>query len=79
MRTILIGTFQHKSSATFWNVVSSKAPLHGNPIVCWKFLHVLHKLMREGHHNVLVESLKHRYVKGGSTWPNPELTSLTCN
>jgi len=60
MRTILIGTFQHKSSATFWNVVSSKAPLHGNPIVCWKFLHVLHKLMREGHHNVLVESLKHR-------------------
>ena len=60
MRTILIGTFQHKTSATFWSLVSSKAPLHGNPIVCWKFFHVLHKLMREGHQKVLSESLKHK-------------------
>ena len=29
-----------------WQLVSSKAPLHGNPIVCWKFLHVLHKVSR---------------------------------
>ena len=60
MRTILIGTFQRKTSTTFWNLVSSKAPLHGNPIVCWKFFHVLHKLMREGHEMVMPECLRHR-------------------
>ena len=60
MRTILIGTFQHKSSNTFWSLVCSKAPLHGNPIVCWKFLHVLHKLLREGHQVTLSESYKHK-------------------
>ena len=60
MRTILIGTFQQKSSATFWNLVSSKVPLHGQQIVCWKFLHVLHKLMREGHPRVLGEAVKHK-------------------
>jgi len=60
MRTILIGTFQQKSSTTFWNIVSSKVPLHGQQITCWKFLHVLHKLMREGHPRVLSEALKHK-------------------
>ena len=60
MRTILIGTFQQKSSLTFWNLVSSKVPLHGQQITCWKFLHVLHKLMREGHPRVLGEASKHK-------------------
>ena len=59
-----------------WQLVSSKAPLHGNPIVCWKFLHVLHKVtctfqgpvchtrttqvIREGHPNCVKEAGKHR-------------------
>ena len=45
VRTIIIGTFKQRSSKMFWHLVSSKAPLHGNPIVCWKFLHVLHKVI----------------------------------
>ena len=44
VRTIIIGTFKQRSSKMLWQLVSSKAPLHGNPIVCWKFLHVLHKV-----------------------------------
>jgi len=60
VRTIIIGTFKQKTSQTFWNLVSSKAPLHGNPIVCWKFLHILHKMLREGHHRVVVESIRHK-------------------
>ena len=45
VRTIIIGTFKQRSSKMLWQLVSSKAPLHGNPIVCWKFLHVLHKVI----------------------------------
>jgi len=60
VRTIIIGTFKQKTSQSFWNLVSSKAPLHGNPIVCWKFLHILHKMLREGHPRVVAESIRHK-------------------
>ena len=35
----------------FWTI-GSKMPVQANPIVCWKFLQVIHKLMRDGHPNV---------------------------
>merc|ERR1719347_1110773 len=60
VRTIIIGTFKQKNSIIFWNLVSSKAPLHGNPIVCWKFLHILHKILREGHQRSVHEALRHK-------------------
>lgn len=53
MKAAIIGTFNEKGAGTFWNVVM-KLPLQGNPIVCWKFCHVLHKVLREGHPNVRV-------------------------
>jgi len=59
LRTIIIGTFKQKSTQVFWTLVSTKAPLHGNPIVCWKFLHVLHKVLREGHERSVKEALRH--------------------
>lgn len=54
-KAAIIGTFNEKGAGTFWNVVM-KLPLQGNPIACWKFCHVLHKVLREGHSNVRVVS-----------------------
>lgn len=53
IKAAIIGTFNEKGAGTFWNVVM-KLPLQGNPIVCWKFCHVLHKVLREGHPHVRV-------------------------
>ncbi len=52
----LLGTHTEKGAGTFWDNVS-RLPLEGNPIVAWKFCHVFHKLMREGHSHVSVDSL----------------------
>ena len=48
---LIIGTFQTKSAHLFWGIVRN-LQLQENPIVCWKFCHVLHKLLREGHRKV---------------------------
>ncbi|GFY68064.1 huntingtin-interacting protein 1 [Trichonephila inaurata madagascariensis] len=59
VRSAIIGTFTEKGAGTFWGVVM-KLPLQGNPIVCWKFCHVLHKVIREGHHNAILDSQKYQ-------------------
>ncbi|GFT58908.1 huntingtin-interacting protein 1 [Nephila pilipes] len=59
VRSAIIGTFTEKGAGTFWSVVM-KLPLQGNPIVCWKFCHVLHKVIREGHHNAILDSQKYQ-------------------
>ncbi|KAL0272699.1 UNVERIFIED_CONTAM: hypothetical protein PYX00_005571 [Menopon gallinae] len=59
VRSTIIGTYQEKDGKTFWLVVS-KLPLQDNRIVAWKFCHVLHKVLREGHPQVLVHSQRHR-------------------
>lgn len=51
----IIGTFQTQSSDIFWSNIL-RLPIHGNPIVAWKFCHTFHKLLREGHSNVLVKA-----------------------
>ncbi|XP_077995504.1 huntingtin-interacting protein 1-like isoform X2 [Glandiceps talaboti] len=58
-RSAIIGTFQEKGAGTFWAVVG-KLPLQGNPIVCWKFCHVCHKVLREGHPNAITDSQKYK-------------------
>lgn len=57
-RTAILGTHNDRSSVVFWNVVT-RLPLQGNQIVCWKFCHVLHKLLRDGYPTVLQESVKY--------------------
>ena len=52
----LIGTHKDKSSALFWKIVTQHVQLQGNPVVCWKFLHVVHRLLRDGHPNVCATS-----------------------
>ena len=48
----LIGTHKDHSSALFWRIVTQHVDLQANPVVCWKFCHVVHRLMRDGHPKV---------------------------
>ncbi|XP_067687784.1 huntingtin-interacting protein 1-like isoform X6 [Haliotis asinina] len=59
VRNTILGTFQDNGGGMFWTV-ATKLPVQGNPIVCWKFLHVLHKILRDGHPNVIIDSMKYR-------------------
>ncbi|ESO08317.1 hypothetical protein HELRODRAFT_169122 [Helobdella robusta] len=54
-RIVVIASHKEKSSLTYWSIVR-RLPLQDNPLVAWKFCHVTHKLLRDGHKNVLPES-----------------------
>lgn len=47
----VLGTHHEKGAQTFWSVVN-RLPLSSNAVLCWKFCHVFHKLLRDGHPNV---------------------------
>ncbi|XP_059171925.1 huntingtin-interacting protein 1-like isoform X2 [Physella acuta] len=57
-RSAILGTFQDQGGNMFWSI-ASKMPVQANPIVAWKFLQVIHKLMRDGHANVVPDSVKY--------------------
>ncbi|XP_043482205.1 huntingtin-interacting protein 1 isoform X2 [Leptopilina heterotoma] len=59
VRSAIIGTYQEKSGALFWMFIL-RQPLQENRIVAWKFCHVLHKVLREGHPQVIPDSQPHR-------------------
>ncbi|CAL1534396.1 unnamed protein product [Lymnaea stagnalis] len=61
VRNVVLGTFQDNGGTMFW-AIASKMPHQANPIVCWKFLQVIHKLMRDGHPNVVQESVKYAHL-----------------
>ncbi|KAM4647889.1 huntingtin-interacting protein 1 isoform 3-T3 [Amazona ochrocephala] len=62
-RTCILGTHHEKGAQTFWSVVN-RLPLSGNAVLCWKFCHVFHKLLRDGHSNVLKDSLRYKNELG---------------
>lgn len=62
VRRILIGTHQDHSAGIFWSQTVRKAQLQENPIICWKFCHVLHKVLREGYRKSLAESYTFRSI-----------------
>lgn len=60
VRRIIIGTYQERSSVTFWNIIRRRAPIQDNAIVAWKFCHVLHKVLREGYRKCIADSYVHK-------------------
>ncbi|EPQ14535.1 Huntingtin-interacting protein 1 [Myotis brandtii] len=52
-------TDPERGAQTFWSVVN-RLPLSSNAVLCWKFCHVFHKLLRDGHPNVLKDSLRYK-------------------
>ncbi|GJQ85262.1 putative actin binding protein [Trypoxylus dichotomus] len=59
VRSAIIGTFQQQGAHIFWSI-SLRLPTLEDRIVAWKFCHVLHKVLREGHPLCLVHSQRHR-------------------
>ena len=47
----IIGTHKNQGALLFWSIAVG-LPLQGNPVTCWKFCHVVHKVLREGHRQV---------------------------
>ncbi|XP_017269454.1 huntingtin interacting protein 1 related b [Kryptolebias marmoratus] len=68
-RRIILGTHREKGAYTFWSY-SLGFPLASSSILCWKFCHVLHKVLRDGHRNVLQDCMRHHssLVEVGKLW-----------
>nr|XP_055052160.1 huntingtin-interacting protein 1 isoform X1 [Misgurnus anguillicaudatus] len=58
-RTCILGTHHEKGAHTFWLAVN-RLPLSSNAVLCWKFCHVFHKLLRDGHPSVIKDSMRHK-------------------
>ncbi|XP_015273136.1 PREDICTED: huntingtin-interacting protein 1-related protein [Gekko japonicus] len=58
-RRIILGTHHEKGAFTFWSYAIG-LPLPSSAILSWKFCHVLHKVLRDGHLNVLQDCQRYR-------------------
>lgn len=58
-RRIILGTHHEKGAFTFWSYAIG-LPLPSSSILSWKFCHVLHKVLRDGHQNVLADCQRYR-------------------
>ncbi|XP_016386125.1 huntingtin-interacting protein 1-related protein-like [Sinocyclocheilus rhinocerous] len=70
-RNIILGTHKEGGAVTFWSHAVS-LPLSSNAILSWKFCHVVHKLLRDGHPNTLRDSRGHTASirQMGTLWGN---------
>ncbi|KAA8592207.1 hypothetical protein FQN60_017662 [Etheostoma spectabile] len=70
-RRIILGTHTEKGAFTFWSYALG-FPLASSSILSWKFCHVLHKILRDGHRNVLQDCMRHHssLVEIGKMWSN---------
>ncbi|XP_012718852.2 huntingtin-interacting protein 1-related protein [Fundulus heteroclitus] len=68
-RRIILGTHREKGAFTFWSY-SQGFPLGTSSLLCWKFCHVLHKILRDGHRNVLQDCMRHydSLAETGKVW-----------
>ncbi len=58
-RAAIIGTFHTQGAHSLW-AVCLRQPLQDNRITAWKFCHLLHKVLREGHPLCCQHSMRHR-------------------
>ena len=54
----IMGTFIYHGSSIFWRNVKDYASLHGNEVVCWKFLVILYRILQDGQANAVRDSLE---------------------
>ncbi|XP_055619994.1 huntingtin-interacting protein 1 isoform X2 [Toxorhynchites rutilus septentrionalis] len=69
VRASIIGTFHSRGGHAFW-AIAIRQPIQENRIVAWKFCHLLHKILREGHPNCCQHSMRHRgmLMEAGKLW-----------
>uniref|UniRef100_A0A1A9WDG6 I/LWEQ domain-containing protein n=1 Tax=Glossina brevipalpis TaxID=37001 RepID=A0A1A9WDG6_9MUSC len=58
-RNVIIATYRTKELKSFWSIIT-RQPLMVHRFTAWKFCHMLHKVMREGHPISLKQSLIHK-------------------
>ncbi|TNM89643.1 hypothetical protein fugu_003877 [Takifugu bimaculatus] len=70
-RRIILGTHREKGAHTFWSYALG-LPLASSSVLSWKFCHVVHKVLRDGHANVLQDCMRHHssIVEVGKLWGN---------
>uniref|UniRef100_A0A8C5C8M7 Huntingtin interacting protein 1 related n=1 Tax=Gadus morhua TaxID=8049 RepID=A0A8C5C8M7_GADMO len=68
-RRIILGTHREKGAYTFWSYALG-LPLASSSILSWKFCHVLHKVLRDGHQNSLQDCMRHHssLIEIGQLW-----------
>jgi huntingtin interacting protein 1 len=54
-----MGTHHEQGCGTFW-ACTHRIQIEANRFVSWKFCYLFHKLMRDGHPNTLLESIKYK-------------------
>uniref|UniRef100_A0A2M4BAD3 Putative actin-binding protein n=1 Tax=Anopheles marajoara TaxID=58244 RepID=A0A2M4BAD3_9DIPT len=69
VRAAIIGTFHSNGGHAFW-AIAIRQPIQDNRIVAWKFCHLLHKILREGHPLCCQHSMRHRgmLLEAGKLW-----------
>ncbi|KAJ3590711.1 hypothetical protein NHX12_008660, partial [Muraenolepis orangiensis] len=67
---------QERGAHTFWAAVN-RLPLSSNAVLCWKFCHVFHKLLRDGHPNVIKDSMRNKAVIKDSMRNKADLTDVS--
>ncbi|XP_036454114.1 huntingtin interacting protein 1 related b isoform X1 [Colossoma macropomum] len=70
-RRIILGTHREKGAYTFWSYAIG-LPLSSSAILSWKFCHVLHKVLRDGHPNSLQDCMRYysNIAETGILWGN---------
>ncbi|KAG7483835.1 hypothetical protein MATL_G00042430 [Megalops atlanticus] len=51
---------KHARNILFYALSVNRLPLSSNAVLCWKFCHVFHKLLRDGHPNVIKDSMRNK-------------------
>ncbi|KAM7345767.1 huntingtin interacting protein 1 [Cochliomyia hominivorax] len=68
-RSVIIATHRSKSAKPFWSVIT-RQPLMEHRFTAWKFCHLLHKVLREGHESAIKHSQTHKtlILEVGKLW-----------
>ncbi|XP_049314043.1 huntingtin-interacting protein 1 isoform X2 [Bactrocera dorsalis] len=68
-RFIIITTHRVKEAKSLW-MIFTRQPLMENRFTAWKFCHLLHKVLREGHASTVKDSLMHKkmILEMGKLW-----------
>lgn len=56
VRNLILGTYRLEGSKLFWSMVV-RIQIESHPIVSWKFSYLTHRLLRDGHRNVISDTI----------------------
>lgn len=57
IRNLILGTYREEGSFLFWTILANGFAFESNHIIAWKFCYLFHRLLRDGHPNVIRDSM----------------------